>query len=220
MPQFSERLIGHRHGPFLGALVFALVVTPAATAFAPQLALELIPIAFFAGYLLLTWLRLPRLTAAFLRRHAETADEPAWVILTVTLAAVVISVVSLFFVLNGAEGRALKLVLAFGAVVSGWFTIHTMAAIHYAHAYWRPQTVLPHESGLHRGGLDFPGTTDPGGYDFLYFSFVIGMTAQTSDTAVTTTAMRKLNLLHAVVSYFFNTVLLAAAVNAAVSLAG
>ncbi|HLP69292.1 MAG TPA: DUF1345 domain-containing protein [Rhizobium sp.] len=220
MPQFSERLIGHRHGPFLGALVFALVAGLVAVLFAPQLALELVPIAFFVGYLILMWLRLPRLTAIFLKRHAETADEPAWVILTVTLAAVVVSVVSLFFVLNGAEGRALKLVLAFGAVVSGWFTIHTMAAIHYAHAYWRPQTVLPHESGLHRGGLDFPGTTDPGGYDFLYFSFVIGMTAQTSDTAVTTTAMRKLNLLHAVVSYFFNTVLLAAAVNAAVSLAG
>ncbi|RYC12380.1 DUF1345 domain-containing protein [Ciceribacter ferrooxidans] len=220
MRQFSERVIGHRHGPFLGGLVFALVVMPIAMALAPQLALELVPIAFFVCYLALMWLRLPRLTATFLRRHADTADEPASVILTVTLAAVVVSMVSLFFVLNGAESRALKLVLAFGAVVSGWFTIHTMAAMHYAHAYWRPQTVLPHESGLHRGGLDFPGTTDPGGYDFLYFSFVIGMTAQTSDTAVTTTAMRKLNLLHAVVSYFFNTVLLAAAVNAAVSLAG
>ncbi|MDI6837001.1 MAG: DUF1345 domain-containing protein [Rhizobiaceae bacterium] len=220
MPQFSERVIGHRHGPFLGALVVALVAMAVALVLAPQLALELVPIAFFVGYLILMWLRLPRLTAIFLKRHAETADEPAWVILTVTLAAVVVSVVSLFFVLNGAEGRALKLILAFGAVVSGWFTIHTMAAIHYAHAYWRPQTVLPHESGVHRGGLDFPGTTDPGGYDFLYFSFVIGMTAQTSDTAVTTTTMRKLNLLHAVVSYFFNTVLLAAAVNAAVSLAG
>ncbi|MDE1158489.1 MAG: DUF1345 domain-containing protein [Neorhizobium sp.] len=70
------------------------------------------------------------------------------------------------------------------------------------------------------GGLDFPQTSAPGGYDFLYFSFVIGMTAQTSDVAITTTGMRKLNLVHAVVSFFFNAVLIAAAVNAAVSLGG
>ena len=68
-------------------------------------------------------------------------------------------------------------------------------------------------------GLDFPGTAEPGGYDFLYFAFVIGMTAQTSDIAITSTAMRKINLVHAVVSFFFNTVLVAAAVNA-VGLAG
>jgi len=49
---------------------------------------------------------------------------------------------------------------------------------------------------------------------------VIGMTAQTSDVGVTTTAMRKVTLLHSIVSFFFNTVLVAAAVNAAVSLAG
>ena len=71
-----------------------------------------------------------------------------------------------------------------------------------------------------RGGLDFPGKDEPGAHDFLYFAFVIGMTAQTSDVAITSTAMRKANLLHAVVSFFFNTVLVAAAVNVAVSLAG
>ena len=90
-----------------------------------------------------------------------------------------------------------------------------MAAMHYAHAFWSTQS-----SGNTRGhGLDFPGTSEPGGYDFLYFSFVIGMTAQTSDVAITSTSMRKINLLHAVVSFFFNTVLVAAAVNGAVSLA-
>lgn len=220
MRQLPERVIGHRHGPFVGALVFALAMTPIVVVSAPHLTFELVPVSFFISYLVLMLFRLPKLTASFLRRHADTADEPAWVILMVTLMAVVVSMVSLFFVLNGPESRVLKLVLAFGAVVSGWFTIHAMVAMHYAHAYWRPHAALPDESGLHKGGLDFPGTTEPCGWDFLYFSFVIGMTAQTSDTAITSTAMRKLNLLHAVVSYFFNTVLLAAAVNAAVALAG
>ena len=102
----------------------------------------------------------------------------------------------------------------------GWLTIHTMAALHYAHLYWRPgPDTAPGQRRRSRGAdLIFRATTKPGGYDFLYFSLVIGMTAQTSDVAITKTQIRKLNMLHAVVSFFFNTVLVAAAVNVAVSL--
>ena len=97
-----------------------------------------------------------------------------------------------------------------------------MAAFHYADVYW--DMAGRHDRGKQRHSaykppLDFPGGQQPGGYDFLYYSFVIGMTAQTSDTAVTSTDMRKLTLLHSVVSYFFNTVIVAAAINLAVSLA-
>ena len=109
-----------------------------------------------------------------------------------------------------------QLLLAFASVALGWLTIHTMAALHYAHIFWLPGDTEPDDRGK---GLEFPGTPEPGAYDFLYFAFVIGMTAQTSDVAITLTAMRKVNLVHAIVSYFFNTVLVAAAVNAAVSLA-
>jgi uncharacterized membrane protein len=91
--------------------------------------------------------------------------------------------------------------------------------------YWSPDMFAGEaepKDGANGGnvnhGLDFPGTDMPGIYDFLYFSFVIGMTAQTSDVAITSTEMRRINLLHAVISYFFNTVLIAVAVNAAVAL--
>jgi len=47
---------------------------------------------------------------------------------------------------------------------------------------------------------------------------VIGMTAQTADTAITTSQMRLVVLVHSVLSFFFNTVIVAAAVNLAVSL--
>jgi len=67
--------------------------------------------------------------------------------------------------------------------------------------------------------LDFPGPKkDPGVWDFLYFATVVGMTAQTSDVQVTTTTMRKFVLLHGIVSFAFNTVLIAIAVNVVVSL--
>jgi uncharacterized membrane protein len=95
-----------------------------------------------------------------------------------------------------------------------------MAALHYAHLYWQPDGQQGDASGP-REGLQFPKDQDddaePGAWDFLYFAFVIGMTAQTSDVQITTTRMRKFNLVHAIVSFFFNTVLVAVAVNVAVS---
>lgn len=183
-----------------------------------QVAVQVCGIAYFLLYLLMIGRRLPYLTGSFLKKHAVDSDAPAPIILIVTVSAFAISVASLFIVLNeGDLVHPLDLILSFASVVLGWFTIHTMASVHYAHVYWRPhggKPLTPEERGL-----DFPHTDMPGIYDFLYFGFVVGMTAQTSDVAVTTTQMRQLNLMHAIVSFFFNTVLVAAAVNAAVALA-
>ena len=72
--------------------------------------------------------------------------------------------------------------------------------------------------GRDAGGLKFPGTDQPHAWDFMYYSFVIGMTAQVSDVMVLTTLIRQLTLAQAVISFFFNTVLIALAVNVAVVL--
>lgn len=214
-----DRLIDHRHGPFYAALLASVIAVLAVTLFKPLLVLEAGAVMFFLTYLVLIGLRLPQMTADYLKDRAEEADAPAPVIMAVTLTAVVVAIVSLFLALNRETGGdPLEMVLAFASVLGGWLTIHTMAAIHYGHLYWRPDTTT--EAPDNRGGLEFSGSPDPCGYDFLYFSFVIGMTAQTSDTAITSTSMRKINLLHSIVSYLFNTVLVAAAVNGAVSLAG
>ena len=208
-----------RHRPFLIAAVFGVLVLVGALLVAPALAIEGAAIVFFLTYLLIIGFRLSRLTAPHLKAHADSDDLPAVAIIAVTLLAVGVSVVSLFLALNHTTAETKwSLMLAFSSVILGWLTIHTMAAMHYAHLFWRPATVSGKKQ--RRGGMDFPNTAEPGIYEFLYFSVVIGMTAQTSDVAVTTTSMRKAVLLHSVVSFFFNTVLVAAAVNAAVSLAG
>jgi len=62
-------------------------------------------------------------------------------------------------------------------------------------------------------GLDFPGEMEPDYWDFLYFSFVIGMTSQVSDVNVTSRTMRRLSLMHGVLSFFFNTSILAMTIN-------
>jgi uncharacterized membrane protein len=96
-----------------------------------------------------------------------------------------------------------------------------MLAFHYAYEYYGTDATSPKEADgrrRHVGGLDFPGKEAPDALSFLYFSFVIGMTAQVSDVEVTSNAMRKLVLLHGILAFFFNTVILAAAVNVVVAL--
>ena len=99
----------------------------------------------------------------------------------------------------------------------GWFVLHAIMGFHYADLFYFDDPQTPEEEGH---DLDFPGCEEPAIWDFLYFSFVIGMTCQVSDVQVKSAAMRQTVLAHGVVSFFFNTVFIAMAVNAGVSLAG
>ncbi|MGD9916112.1 MAG: DUF1345 domain-containing protein [Rhizobiaceae bacterium] len=213
--------IFRRHLPFYIAIVFAVVVFLLTWLTGSHMPWALAANAFFIAYLVLTLAGLRKLSAEYLKHNAASSDMPVWIIFLITLGAVGVAVVSLFTTIN-AQGatQPLDYGVALAAVPLGWLTIHMMAAIHYAHEFWQPDTEAPKSKAGRQPvrGLEFPGTKEPRGIDFAYFAFVIGMTAQTSDTALTNSAMRRFALLHGVVSFFFNTVLVAAAVNVAVTL--
>lgn len=211
-----------RHTPFF------LAALAGAAALAVAFWIPLTPTAviaadtFFLTYLALTVTVLRRLSADFLRRNAAVVDQPVWAIFAATLGAVVVAVLSLFQLINGEPlANRLELFLAFIGVPLGWLTIHMMAAIHYSHLYWQPVDTDPGE-GLRRGpplkGLIFAGDEPPDGWDFVYFAFVLGMTAQTADVEISSGRMRRTVLVHSLVAFLFNTVLVAAAVNVAVSM--
>jgi uncharacterized membrane protein len=104
--------------------------------------------------------------------------------------------------------------LAGATFAASWLLIHTSFALHYAHAFYG-------RMGAQAGApLEFPGTATPIYGDFLYFAIVIGMTSQTADVAISSTRMRRLVMLHGLVSFAFNTTLLALTVNIAASLVG
>lgn len=209
-----------RHGAFYvgaGVGTLALVVCLFVS---PKYAVAVGANALFACYLGLTAWEFPTLTPAFLRRRAADADTPVGAIFAVTVIAVAVSAAFLFLAVNeGSSPNPLSVIASAVSVVLGWFTIHTMAALHYAYEYYDvPET--DGKKGEVVGGLEFPDDAEPDGATFLYFSYVIGMTAQVSDIEVTSNAMRKLVTVHGVLSFFFNTVILAATVNVAVTLAG
>jgi uncharacterized membrane protein len=211
-----------RHIPFYIAAASGLAAFCLSLVLSVPLASTLGATVFFVAYIVLVLRDMPLFTADYLRRNARKTDLPVQIIFIVTLAVICVAVFGLFQVVYDSQNpRPLRLVFSLAAIPLGWFTIHLMAALHYAHLYWWPGDQGDSARGKKRtphGGLDFPGETPPGGWDFLYFSAVIGMTAQTADTGVTSTAMRRAVLLHGIVSFFFNTVIVAAAVNVAVSL--
>jgi uncharacterized membrane protein len=212
-----------RHGQFIAAAVLGLVALAAALLFSLPLPYTLGANLFFIIFSGMVLFGLPRMNPEYLHRNARVADLPVFLIFAVTLLIVAVAVGGLFVLMNGAQRpQPLELSFALSSVPLGWFTIQAMASLHYAHLYWvRDDAAAETGKGLKpAGGLEFPGKSPPNGTDFLYFAATVGMTAQTADTAISSSAMRGAVLVHAIVSFFFNTIIVAAAVNLAVTLGG
>ena len=152
--------------------------------------------------------------AHHIRRHARVQDEGQVMILVLTALAALASLAAIFALLSSAapnNRQAADLVLATLTIVFSWAFTHSMFALHYAHEYYD-------ENDGRGGGMSFPGENEePDYWDFLYFSFVIGMCAQVSDITVTCKPIRRTVFAHSVVSFVFNAALLALTVNIAAS---
>ncbi len=208
----------HRHRLFLVALAIGILVTLASRLIVRGWQEQAIlgADAFFLSYLILALRLALRQSPEGLRAAAVGSDEGLPLILILAVFIIMLSLATIFFVLNRDSGNDPRLVtVALAAVPLGWATLHLLAAHHYAGLFYRARP-----GGGDVGGIDFPGGREPGPWDFTYFAFVIGMTAQVSDATVTRTAMRKAVLAHSVVAFFYNTVILALAVNAALVFSG
>lgn len=144
-----------------------------------------------------------------IRRRATVEDEGQIAILFLTVMAALVSLGAIFAELATptSEGQpVLRVAHAALTILLSWAFIHTMFALHYAHEFY----------DVTAGGLTFPqGGGDPDYWDFVYFSFVIGMTSQVSDVAVTSKEVRRIVTAHGVLSFVFNAALLALTVNLA-----
>jgi uncharacterized membrane protein len=198
-----------RHSRFYIAALLGVLSWFAMGMFAPTLRYAVAGDTFFIVYLTLMSRLAFETTPDDLRNEAKTEDEGIILIIVLTFAAIVFSLTSIFTLLNRRGYDSLRVALSVASAPLGWFMLHTLAAFHYAHRYYLAK----------RGGLKFPDTAEPGIWDFFYYSFVIGMTAQVSDVQVVSSPMRRLTLGHGIVSFFYNTVLLALAINVVVILA-
>ncbi len=167
-----------------------------------------------AVYLTLAWWLAVSFDAGQTRRRAQSLDQPHLLLLVSMLITVGVSVgaVAMLLVqvkpLHGMQ-RSVHIAIALAALAASWLMIQTIYAFHYAHRYYRDEKRHAPDAS----GLDFPGKLDPDYFDFLYYSHVVGMTSQVSDVQVTSREMRRITLVHSVLSFAFNILVLALGIN-------
>ncbi len=152
---------------------------------------------------------------------AEAQQEGEWTIFWLTLAVVIVSFVAVaneFAALKNApadrRGSAVALVAI--TLLLSWLVTHVSFALRYAHEFYARDLGGP---DIDRG-LSFPEETEPDYLDFMYFALVLGITFQVSDVQITSRKLRRVAALHGLVSFLFNTVIVALTVNIAAGLMG
>jgi uncharacterized membrane protein len=166
---------------------------------------------FTSLYLVLAYTMMLRCGLEHIRRSAVLQDDGRFLILMMTQLGALASIAAIVFELGASNKSGPGLALAVITIALSWAAVHTTFALHYAHDYYR---------GTKPGGLQFPSgdQQDHADYwDFVYFSFVIGMTAQVSDVGITDKIIRRTATVHGIISFVFNTALLALMVNIAAS---
>jgi uncharacterized membrane protein len=166
----------------------------------------------------MTYIKLRRLDASQLRAHYEEEDPTAPVIVIVVVAAAILSLFAIVGLLSTAKQvapteRFWHLLLATMTVANSWLLVHTMFTVRYADIYYS----VPQEETR---PLTFPQTAEPLFWDFLYFSFTIGVACQTSDVCTNNTGVRRVVTLHSILAFVFNLAVLGFAINVSAGLLG
>ncbi len=164
--------------------------------------------------LILIMVRDPRRDA---RVQARPEDENQWVLVVLGIVAALAAIAAIVWELGPVKNltgwaKAGHLTLVGATVLSAWTFLQVMFALHYAGVYFT------RHKGVVRGGLEFPGTPQPGWMEFVYQAFVIGCTFASSDVNVTSMRMRWIVAIQGVVGFFFNAIILALTINVTANL--
>jgi uncharacterized membrane protein len=153
-----------------------------------------------------------------IQARAAAQDEGQGLTLTLSVISATASILAIAVELSLAKNdhgvvKPLRVGLAFVTIAISWFFTHLIFALHYAHEYYSPDTCPDQDGHAERGGLGFPGGEAPDYWDFLHFSVVIGVASQTADISFTSKALRRIGTIHSVLSFVFNTIVLALTIN-------
>lgn len=168
-------------------------------------------------YLLLAGVMMARSSSEKIRLrslHQDEGRKTVLLLVVITVVASLLAIVDELSVVKNLTGqvRLGHIALTALTVLTSWAFTHLMFALHYAHDYYL------NVSRRQPTGLVFPGEEAPDYGDFLYFAGVIGTSGQTADVSLTSRSMRRMGLVHCVLSFFFNTTVLALTINIAASL--
>lgn len=173
---------------------------------------------FALALIIIHWEMFFSADAARTRLRAKLLDENRSEIFLVVLIATFAALFAVILVLIDKELKAADISVAIVGLVLSWFLVHTTFTMRYARLFYDEKE----ENGENKtkGGLDFPDDDHPDYLDFAYYSFVIGMTFQVSDVEISSKKIRRLTLLHSLLSFVFNTIIVALTINVLAGLGG
>jgi uncharacterized membrane protein len=169
---------------------------------------------FALTLLILNWITFFTTSSQDIRKRARVEDSSRIVIFSLVLVCTFASMLAVILLLvtrsEKQEWKGLYLTVAIAGMVFSWLLVHTIYTLRYAHLYYSNH---PDKKDTHAGGLDFPEEEHPDFIDFAYFSFVLGMTFQVSDVQITSKSLRRMALMHGMLSFGYNTIIVALTIN-------
>ncbi|ARS41424.1 hypothetical protein CA265_17895 [Sphingobacteriaceae bacterium GW460-11-11-14-LB5] len=167
--------------------------------------------AFCLMLITLHWYMFFHTSAAETHLKAKMQDETRGEIFAIVVVSTFAGLLAVILLLINKDIEPLDLVVAIAGMFLSWFLVHTTFSMRYAHLYYGDKKKSTDKKGA---GLEFPGDDEPDFIDFAYFSFVLGMTFQVSDVEISDRKIRRLSLLHSLIAFIFNTVIVALTINA------
>jgi uncharacterized membrane protein len=173
---------------------------------------------YAASSLTLSLLTILNVHPAAMHQDAHAQDSSKTLVFLFAVFASIASLFAIVILLKngvGSDGKQLTMhvLLSIACVISSWVLVHTIFTFRYAHFFYCDMEDGSDSKTFKPGGLDFPNENKPDYLDFAYFSFVIGMTFQVSDVQITSKRIRRLALLHGLLAFAFNTVIVALSIN-------
>jgi uncharacterized membrane protein len=222
--RYTERIaatldrIGMQAHPRLAAAAAVALVVIALCLLLNWLGITRIPfptfliLGFDAGaalFVFVVWTMMANAELNDMQRRAAIEDEKpyVWPIVGGLFATAIL--IAVIFEMRGTE--PVHVLIGIVTILLSWFFLNTVFALHYAHDYYRE--IDSPQGRKARKGLSFPGHRQPDYWDFLYFSFVVGMTFQVSDVRVEDHILRRVVLLHGVLAFIFNVFVLALSIS-------
>jgi uncharacterized membrane protein len=174
-------------------------------------------IAFSLTILTIDWIVFYTTPYKQIRKQAQVEDGARYIIFIVVLISTIASLLAVgsLLVQEDDADRVLHIAVAVPSMLCSWLLVHTIFTVRYAHLYYGDHK---EKENTPARGLNFPDEEstvkdNPDFIDFAYFSFVLGMTFQVSDVQVTSRRLRRLVLMHSIISFGYNTVLVALTIN-------
>lgn len=201
---------------FVVALVVAIIAFLLSRHMSSVPAIALVTwIGFALTVIILNWIIILWAHPKEIRKIASLEDSSRYLIFLFVTTASLISLLAIVLLLKSTKGQSEEIVakyvfLAMGAVITSWWLVHTIYTMRYAHLYYS----VDKDNRKPAGGLEFPGDEkEPDYMDFVYFSFVLGMTFQVSDVEISSKQIRRIAWAHGLISFAFNTAIVALSIN-------